>query len=385
MNISIRLKKASLVIVSLLLLCFDKQVHAQVDIATDCVAVTSNMCTFEGSLITLGLSDDTRTLVVVENTGNSQELAAGYWRTSSFYSPFDQTLLIWVYSRSSHPLSDEPEDPVVELWSSDHTRLASSVLSGLYLPIQRLPDGDLIVFDIPQRAFLLLSTSEETFGTLEFIVNQDDLPDVRGVSQARFSYDEFAFSPNLEYVAYKQRGLNLAVYSLEQNQIVWVSGDVPKGMEPMSQPVWNSTSDTLAAALFVEDEMQLFLINPLTGEQTQLTDFPPDPRYGELAMIHPGSHLSGIIWSPNDRYVTFTQVYEGLNILDTETMIITNTCADLRPSFWSSQSNYLFVSGQVSENQVQVLDITTNRAYSIIPDDSVNEVLGWWWRPTEED
>src|SRR5690606_7198663 len=157
------------------------------------------------------------------------------------------------------------------------------------------------------------------------------------------SYDEFAFSPNLEYVAYKQRGLNLAVYSLQQNQIVWVSEDVPQGMEPMSQPVWNSTSDTLAAALFVEDEMQLFLIDFVTGEQTQLTDFPPDPRYGELGMIHPGSHLRGITWSPNDRYVTFTQVYEGLNILDTETMIITNTCVDLRPLFWSSQSNYLFV------------------------------------------
>ena len=211
-------KKVASVIVSLLLLCFNNYgVRAQVGVVTDCADVISNTSAIEGNLLTLGSVDDTKALFLINNSGDTLELSAGYWRTSSFYSPFDQTVLIWVYSRSSAPISDEPEDPIMELWSVDHTLLASSVLSRLYIPIQRLPDGSLIVFDIPQRAFLLLSTDVETFGESKFIVNQAALPDVSGVSQARFSYDEFAFSPNLEYVAYKQSGLNLAVYDLEQS------------------------------------------------------------------------------------------------------------------------------------------------------------------------
>jgi WD40 repeat protein len=356
------------------------ELPAQDEFTENCKALVATSDYFEGSLLMATIQSDTRDLILVDQTGNSRNLGAGYYNTQTFYNSSDQTVLIWIRARNDQedPRSDEPD--TLELWSLVTNELiATTPVPSSYLPIQRLPDGKLIVFNWDERVFFTLNLMPDREPINNNVVAENELPDAIGVSLVSRSFAEFAFSPDLHYVAHKVRGLQLAVYDLWEKKEIWRSPPVPQGALPISHPTWNSTSDRLIAALFVEDEMQLFLIDPVSKMHVQRTHFSPDPNYGKPGMIPPGSHLSGITWSPNDRYVAFVQSgAPGLHVLDTKTMTITMTCEDVGPLFWSGQGDQLFVIGNGLENSIQMLDLNTSQAYPILPKDTeIGQVIGW--------
>lgn len=380
----IKVLKAVFLFAMMIVITFTS-VAAQSEVVADCTKIVDHASNFEGDLLVTGNSGDTKNLLLIDNIGNLQLLGQGYYSIHPFYNPVDQTILIWIAAATNQeePVSEEPD--TLEMWSLvTNELLATYFVPSNYLPLQRLLNGQLIVFDWRERVFLAMTVQQDLPPETEVLVTENDLPDVSGVSQAQFSYAEFAFSPDLHYVAYKVRGLSLAIYDLQLGEEVWRSPEIPEGIEAMSQPVWNSTSDTLAAALFVEEEMQLFLIDPVTGEETQLTDFPPDPHYGEPGMIRPGSHLGGITWSPDDRYITFTHAGEGLYLFDTQTNVISQTCLNTSPLFWTRQNDYLIVNPSMT-SPVEILDIARNEAFSLVPDVSQYEILGFSSYPIDSE
>lgn len=371
--------KLALLMIPVLLFCSNHDARTQADVIVDCAEPAVSGSAMTGQLLTFELGDDTKTLALVNNTdGKPQTLAAGYWRTSSFYSPFDQTVLVWVDLHMSGEEPDNTELPMMELWGSDHTLVASHTLPQSYEPIQRLPEGALIVFDIAERDFLLLATDVEIFGQTETVMSEAALPGVSGFSNARFSYDEFAFSPDLNYIAYKQRdGLNMAIYSLELDQLVWVSEGVPPNVFPMSYPSWSHNGEHLALSLFIDGEMQLVLVDPETTGQTQLTTFPPVQDYSQERINPAGTSITNLLWSPDDTYLAFHQSKHGLHIVYPETRRTYATCLTDQPHFWSPQSQEVLL---YDESNVHILNVKANEFYPLMPNGIDTAPIAWWLR-----
>jgi WD40 repeat protein len=344
-----------------------------------CTAILPTSSYLEGSLLTTNIQADTRNLVLVDEFGNIRDLGSGYYNIQTFYNPTDQTALIWIRARNDQeePRSDEPD--TLELWSLVTNELiATTAVPSSYLPIQRIPDGKLIVFDWGERLFFTLHLMPGGELINNSVVAENELPDAIGVSLVSRSFAEFAFSPNLQYIAYKTSGLQLAIYDLWEKEEIWRSPEVPLGMEPMSHPVWNSTSDRLAAALFVKDEMQLFLIDPVSKMRIQLTHFPPDANYGQPGMIRPGYHLRNIRWSPNDHFLTFSQSDTGFHVLDLNSMRVARPCQKVGPMFWSGEGNQLFIAANEMEYSIYVLDLNTFEASPVLTEEVfMDSVIGW--------
>lgn len=241
-------------------------------------------------------------------------------------------------------------------------------------------DNERLIFTYPQYGSVTFSifnpfTSQRQELTLELpdLFAKDPDPSSRDIAWGAVP------DPTLTRAAYLRRRVdpvadwyNLVLWDLQADKELWV---LNKGSTKFTEPAWSPDGTRLAVVALNEDEydfdrFELYIVSR-DGQAQQWVDvegYYPNVNYGKLK------------WSPNGRYIAFTQKSGKFPVLivDTEQKQVLDFCiaggATHSEVIWSPDSTQLILPRQ-SEPFV-VIDLQRRAAAQIVQDANFRPV-GW--------